>query len=192
MAKRQSSIDRLPADVLEKLHELLRDPRVTQLDATARINEILEQDGIDERVSKSAINRYDLSMRQAGEKLQQSREVAKMWIGKLGAAPQGQVGNLVNEVLRTLAFDLSLKLQDAELTEESIPDVISNLKALALAVQRLESSATMNVKREKEIRSQAREEALKDAAKVVEKVAAQHGLNAEQAAFWRQEVLGVR
>ena len=187
-----STIDRLPADILERLQELLRDPRISQLDATARINEILEEEGHEERLSKSAVNRYDLSMRKAGEKLQQSREVAKMWIGKLGAAPQGQVGNLVNEVLRTLAFDLSLKIQDAELTEESLPGVIGNRKALSLAVQRLEASSTMNVKRETEIRKQAREQALQDAAKVVEKVATQHGLNAEQAAFWRQEVLGVR
>lgn len=167
MARRQSSIDRLPADLLEKLQELLRDPRVTQLEATARINEILEAEGMEERVSKSAVNRYDLSMRQAGEKLQQSREIAKMWIGKLGAAPQGQVGNLVNEVLRTLAFDLSLKLQEAELNEDSIPDVIHNLKALALAVQRLEASATLNVKREKEIRDQTLEAAAEAVSRAV-------------------------
>lgn len=187
MTKRQSSIDRLPPDVLDQLQELLRDPRVTQLEATARINAILEEDGVDERVSKSAVNRYDLSMRQAGEKLQQSREIAKMWIGKLGAAPQGQVGNLVNEVLRTLAFDLSLKLQDAELTEESIPDVISNLKALSLAVQRLESSATMNVKREKEIRAQA----LQDAAETVVKEVTKAGLSSDTASAIRQQILGI-
>ena len=181
-----STITRLPEDILEKFHELLRDPRVTQLEATARINEILEQHGL-ERVSKSAVNRYDLSMRQTGEKLQQSREIAKMWIGKLGAAPQGQVGNLVNEILRTLAFDLSLKLQDAELNEESIPGVIGNLKALALAVQRLEASSTMNVKREKEIRLLA----LEQAAAVVEDEARAQGMDAEQAEFWRRKVLGV-
>lgn len=187
MGRQQSSIDRLPSDILEQLQELLRNPRVTQLEATARINEILAEEGEDTRVSKSAVNRYDLSMRQAGEKLQQSREIAKMWIGKLGAAPQGQVGNLVNEVLRTLAFDLSLKLQDAELTEESIPDVIHNLKALSLAVQRLEASSTMNVKREKEIRAQA----LEAAANAVEDEAMAQGMSADQADFWRRKVLGV-
>lgn len=188
MAKRSSSISKLPADILEKLNELLRDPRVTQLEATARINAILKEDGAEERISKSAVNRYDLSMREAGEKLQQSREIAKMWIGKLGAAPQGQVGNLVNEVLRTLAFDLSLKLQEAELTEESIPDVIFNLKALSLAAQRLESAATLNVKREKEIRTQA----LEEAASAVEEAAIQQGFDQDQAAFWRGKVMGVR
>jgi hypothetical protein len=164
MAK-PSTINRLPDDILERLHELLRDPRITQLEATSRINEILEAEGHEDRLSKSAVNRFDLSMRQAGAKLQQSREIAKMWIGKLGAAPQGQVGNLVNEVLRTLAFELSLKLQDAELTEETIPDVIHNLKALSLAAQRLEASATLNVKRESEIRKQALERAADNVAK---------------------------
>ncbi|MBM9605956.1 DUF3486 family protein [Desulfopila inferna] len=186
MAK-PSTIDKLPGDILEQLQELLRDPRVTQLEATARINEILEAEGHEDRLSKSSVNRYDLSMRKAGEKLQQSREVAKMWIGKLGAAPQGQVGNLVNEVLRTLAFELSLKLQDAELNEDTVPDVISNLKALSLAAQRLEASATLNVKREAEIRKQA----LEKAAEAVEDEARAQGMDADQADFWRRKVLGV-
>jgi 16S rRNA C967 or C1407 C5-methylase (RsmB/RsmF family) len=182
---RQSSIDRLPEDIREQLQELLRDPRVTQLDATARINEILAVEGHEERVTKSAVNRYDLSMREAGEKLRQSREVAKMWIGKLGAAPAGQVGHLVNEILRTLAFDLSLKLQDAELNEESLPGVISQVKALALAVQRLEASSTMNVKREAEIRKQT----LEKAAEAIGETAREAGVSAETIARIRRDVL---
>ncbi len=51
---RHSSVHRLPPDILEKLHELLRDPRVTQLEATARINAILEEEGHAQRLSKSA------------------------------------------------------------------------------------------------------------------------------------------
>ncbi|PLX49129.1 MAG: hypothetical protein C0613_08380 [Desulfobulbaceae bacterium] len=183
-----SSIDRLPPDILDKLHELLRDPRVTQLEATARINEVLADEGHDDRVTKSAVNRYDLKMREAGDKLRQSREIAKMWIGKLGAAPQGQVGNLVNEILRTLAFDLSLKLQNEELTAESLPGVISQVKGLSLAVQRLEASSTMNVKREAEIRKQARQEA----ADAAEKVGAKGGLSADSVKELREAILGVR
>ena len=185
MARRQSSIDRLPEDILDKLQELLRDPRVTQLDATRRINEILEDEGRPERLTKSAVNRYDLRMRDAGEKLRQSREVAKMWIGKLGAAPQGQVGNLVNEILRTLAFDLSLKLQDADLNEETLPGVIDQVKSLALAVQRLEASSTLNVKRETEIRKQA----LEAAAEAVGESASQQGVSQETIERIRRDVL---
>ncbi len=181
-----STIKKLPIDILEKLQELLRDPRVTQLEATARINRILTDEG-HPLVSKSAVNRYSLHMKDVGEKLQQSREVAKMWIGKLGAAPQGQLGNLVNEILRTLAFDLSLKLQDETLTEESMPGVISQLKALALSVQRLEASSTMNVKREAEIRKQA----LEQAANQVETAVKKAGLTPETVDDIRRQILGI-
>lgn len=181
----QSSIKTLPPDILERLHELLHDPRVTQLEATARINEILAAEGLPDRVSKSAVNRYDLEMRQVGERLQQSREIAKVWIGKLGAAPQGQTGLLVNEILRTLAFDLSLKLQDAELSEETIPGVISQLKSLSLAVQRLEASSTMNVKREAEIKRQA----LEAAADKVGETAREAGVSQETIERIRRDVL---
>ena len=153
-----SSVDKLPSDVLERLQELLRDRRCTQLDITASINALLEERGEDQRVSKSAINRYHVRMAEVGDKLRQSREVAAMWIGKLGAAPQGQVGNLINEILRTLAFDVSLKLQNTDLTAEEMPGVIGMLKELSLSVLRLEQAAGENVKREQEIKKQAAEE----------------------------------
>lgn len=174
MGGRQSSIDRLPADILEKLQELLRDSRCTQLDATAKINEILEAEGHPERVSKSAVNRYDMEMRKVGEKLRQSREVAEMWIGKLGAAPQGNLGHLVNEMVRTMAFDASLKMQELDVEKDEMPGWIKMMKDLALTIQRLEASATLNVKREAEIRKQAMEEA----AAIVERTGKAQGASA--------------
>lgn len=185
---RASSIERLPPDILEQLHALLRDPRVTQLDATARINAILAEDGHGTRVSKSALNRYALRMEEVGERLRESRQVAEMWIAKLGAAPQGQVGHLVNEILRTLAFDLSIKLQHDELDEESMPGVITMLKELSLSVMRLERASSENVKREQEIRNQERERA----ANRVEEVALTQGMDEAQARLWREKFLGVK
>lgn len=179
----QSSIDRLPDDVREKLQELLRDPRVTQLDATAKINEILEAEGHPDRLSKSSVNRYAMRMEDIGKRLRQSREVADMWVGKLGAAPQGKVGHLLNEMVRTLAFEAVLDFSEGD--EKASPKM---LKDLAVAVHRLERAASENVKREGEIRSQA----IEDAADVVEETAKQQGLNEEQARFWREQVLGVR
>lgn len=184
-----STIDMLPVDIKAKLQELLQDPRVTQLQVTAKINALLEENGHEERVSKSAINRYAVKMSEVGEKLRQSRDVADMFISKVGAAPQGQMGLLINEILRTLAFDITLKIQDAKLDDpETLASTIDQVKALALATQRLEQSATINVKRANEIRKQA----LSDAAEAVEKAAVQKGMNAEEASFWRQQVLGVQ
>ena len=184
--RQQSSIDRLPEDVREQLQALLRDPRVTQLQATAKINEILESDGHNERVTKSAVNRYSLKMEKAGKKVRQAREAAQMWVGELGAVPQGQVGQFVNEILRTLSFDISSMLQDGEIDPENAPAVVGMLKDLALTTMRLEKAANLNVEREQEIRKQA----LEDAAKTVDKTARTLGVSQESIAIIH-EALGI-
>lgn len=198
--KRQpSTVDLLPAGVRKQLQAMLDNPRITQLQAVDQVNAILadlraagDPEVLDpacpERVSKSAVNRYDLQMRDVGERLRQSREVADRWINQLGAAPQGQVGNLINEILRTLSFDVTLFMQSGSLDEETAPAVVGMLKDLALTSMRLEKAANLNVEREKEIRKQA----LEDAAEKVGDAAIQRGLTKEDAQFWREQVLGIR
>jgi len=179
---RASTINLLPADILEQLQELLRDPRVTQMDATAEINAILEQQGHDDRVSKSAVNRYSLKMEEVGSKLQQSREMAAMWIGKLGNAPQGQVGKLINEIIRTMAFDTAMHMSEGE---DPVPPKM--LAQLALAVQRLESAASMNEERDAKIRKQA----TVDAADVAEKSLSKQGMSKEAVQAIKNDILGL-
>ncbi|MGE4545829.1 MAG: DUF3486 family protein [Pedobacter sp.] len=195
--RQQSSIDLLPEEIRSQLQDLLNDRRVTQLQAVERINAILASmrdagklpEYAPDRLSKSAVNRYALRMEEVGAKLRQSREVAEVFISKVGAAPQGQVGLLINEMLRSMAFDLSLKLQDADLEDpEKMSATIDQVKALALAVQRLEQGASINVKRETEIRKRA----LEAAAEKVGDAAIQRGLTKEDAQFWREQVLGIR
>lgn len=184
----RSSIDQLPPDVLEQLQALLRDPRVQQLDVTAQINALLESRGEELRISKSAVNRYALRMNEAGARLKQSREIAEMWIGKLGAQPQGQLGHLINEMLRTLAFDLSMDMSKLATGDpDALPDIIKMLNTLALAVSRLEKASTDNFKREREIRR----EALQQAAEQADKIAKSQGLSAETVAALKKEILGI-
>jgi len=151
---RKSSISLLPEEFKEALHTLLRDPRFNQLDITREINTLLENRGMDERVSKSAVNRYAMKMEKIGSKLKQSRQIADLWIGKLGNQPQGQVGQLLNEVVRNLAFDTAMSLAEEE--EATDPKLI---KELAIAIEKLEKAASENEKRAEQIRKQAREEA---------------------------------
>ena len=138
MGHQQSSIDRLPATARAQLDELLRDPAVTQKEAVARINRILADLEHPETLSKSAVNRYAVRMAAIGKRMRESREVAEALIGKLGPQPQGKIGNLVNEILRSISFELSLKLTDGELDEDSAPAVAKMLKDLALVTMRLE------------------------------------------------------
>lgn len=190
---RQSSIKQLAPDLLDKLNELLRDPRINQLDATARINEILEERGEDP-ISKSAVNRYKLSMDQVGRAIRESREMADIWIGKLGAAPQSKVANLTSEIIRNSLIDLSLAIQRITMGE-SDPEVVAGavkmVKDLAFSHEKLEKAVSETTNREAKIKEQARQEALQEAAKNAEETARAQGMDEDQVTFWRNKVLGV-
>lgn len=183
-----STVELIPAEIKAQLQAWLQDPKITQEEATSRANQLLALADHPERLSKSSVNRYAVKMEEVGARLRQSREVAQMYIAQVGAAPQGQTGLLINEMLRSMAFELSLKIQDAELNDpEAMSATIDQIKALALTMQRLEQSATINVKRESEIRKQA----LSDAADAVDKVAKKGGLTSDTVQEIRRQILGI-
>ena len=89
----KSSIEKLPAGVRDELHALLRDPTVTQTDATARVNEMLEELGLPQRINRRAMSRYDQKINagagvEAGRDPESLRDVAEA-VDKLSLAVQG-------------------------------------------------------------------------------------------------------
>ena len=158
VALRPSSIDGLPEKAREALHAWLRDPGITQKEAAERTNALLEELGLPQRVTHQSVNRYDLRMRKVGEKLRQSRQVSDQWIAKLGSAPGGKLGHLVTEMLRTLAFDLTLQLQDLKLDAETLPGVVGAAGRISLMAQRLERSSEISERRERQLKREAAEE----------------------------------
>lgn len=187
----QSSVDLLPEHIREQLRAMLRDPSWTQIAAKEKINEILAAEGCEERMSYSAVNREALRMRKVGERIRQTRQMADMWIGKLGAAPQGQVGHLINETLRTLSFDLALTLQEGKVDEKTAPATIKMLKGLSLSVMRLEKAASENVKREEEIRRQERERLQRETLAAVDSADEDGGMTVDKLKEKIREVYGV-
>ena len=165
MARRPSSIDGLPEAAREALHAWLRDPGITQKDAASRTNALLEELGLPERVSRHAVNRYDLRMREVGEKLRHSRQVSEVWIAKLGSAPGGKIGHLVTEMLRTLAMDITLKINEFDLDPESLPGVVDAAAKVTLMAQRLERASEISARRERQLKREAAEELAEKVAK---------------------------
>ena len=183
---KQSTITTLPTDILEQLQALLRDPRVTQMEATQRINAILAEQG-EEPISKSAVNRYSLSMDKVGAKLSQSRAIADMWIGKLGNEPQGKVGALLNEMVRNLAFESAMRM-----SEDEKPTDPKLVKELAIAIDKLERAASINQKTAIEIEKRVLEKAASNIDKL-EAGAQKSGkkLDAETLKAVREEIYGL-
>lgn len=177
----KSTIKTLAPELLEQLQDWLRDPRITQLEATERLNELLEEVGEAPR-SKSAVNRYAVQMNEIGAKIQQSREMADMWIGKFGNEPQGKVGQMLNEMIRNLAFNTTIDLAEGE--EVVSPKLI---KELAWAVEKLENASTINEKRQREIEKAI----LQKAAAETEKAIVEAGLSADTANEIKKKILGL-
>ena len=74
---RPTSIYRFPPDAMEALDGWLRDPEITQLEAAARVNALLAESHPGHApVSRSAVNRYYMSMRWSGRWRTDARLVA--------------------------------------------------------------------------------------------------------------------
>ncbi len=155
----RSKIDSLPAEAREALDGWLKDPGTTQKEATRRVNELLENMGQGERrLSPLAVHRYDLKMRATDERNRQARVISEVWVDRFGSEPAGQAGQLVIEMLRTLTFDLALRLQNSELDDNSLPDLIEAAAKVTLMAQRLERLNEIKTRLEREIKREAEEE----------------------------------
>ena len=178
-----SIIDRMPLEVREALEGWLRDPIITRAEATRLVNEKLEEMGLCEmQVTRQTVSRHgrlmrapgfadkrkqeeqriadrhERRMRETGERLRRSRLLAESLVGKAGMTADGEMSNLVNEMLRTLAFDLAYRLRDAALDDEKLPGVVEAAVKVSLMAQRLERSSEIAARRERETERQDAEE----------------------------------
>ena len=184
-----STVDLLPEHIRAELQALIQDPRITIIEATERINAVLAREGHEDRLSKSSVGRAAQRWKKIGDRIRQTREIGEMFIAKVGAAPMGDVGLAINEMLRTMACELSEKILDADLEDpETMNATIDQVKALALAVQRLEQSASVNVKRKAEIQKQALEKAASVAVKAAKSI---RGATDDQIEQIRADILGL-
>ncbi|MFP7605185.1 DUF3486 family protein [Serratia quinivorans] len=181
---RSSKVDLLPDAIRDALHQMLRDKRHTQEEIREAINALIDQHDLpdDMQLSRTGLNRYASRMEAIGSKIRASREMAEIWAAKLGSAPTSDVGKLLMEFVKTLAFETTMSLSEGD-----DPVAPKALGQLALVAQRIEAAQMVSHKREKEIRQAFAEEA----AEAAEKVTKQAGLTAETAATIRREILGI-
>lgn len=146
---RKSSIDTLDPDIRSRIDALLKQGGLT-LDQI--LGQIRNAYPAAEIPSRSALGRYSQRFEEIGQRMRESREVAKVWADRLGNEPQGDIGRLVMELLRTMAFDATLAMQEPD-EEGKIsldPDAINTL---SLAMARLEAAGKANLQRESAMRA---------------------------------------
>lgn len=186
---RKSKVNLLPQVIRDQLHAFIRSGDMHQTDIREAINQMIEEAGLpeDAKLSRTGLNRYAQKFEGVGERIRQSREVAEVWISKLGQAPTSDVGKLLQEFVRTMAFETSMKLMDEAAEDGAEPISPKALGQLALVVQRIEAASMSSLKVEKEIRSAFAVEA----ANTAEKVAKTAGLTKEAVELLKREILGI-
>jgi hypothetical protein len=178
---RKAKIDRMPPEAREFLNELLRNPAISQCEMTAKINHQLVTLGLEPSIKEDNVNRYAARVNKVGSKLAQSREVAELWVNKMGSAPSGKLGLMLNEIIGTLAFDLTLDLSENPDTNVDRQKLAKTLKDLSQLVKTLEEASQVNEKRTAKLIRDAKLEA----AEAIEKECVKKGLSSDAVKTFR-------
>lgn len=186
---------------VELLHPQLRQAVDELVRGGATIERIVEHlhtlaPGVDPAAdlpSESAVGRYKQKAEASMRRFREAQSVAKVWVDKFGAEPQGDVGLMVTQLLGAVAFRTVADLDGA-------PEPIDpqSLMFLAKAMKDMAGAETSAVQRER-VRIAARREL---AAEVARKAATEadaaraeaksKGLSDEQADWIRARILGVQ
>lgn len=185
----KSKIQQLPDDIRSQLATMLRSDSMSQKAILEEINQLIREAGLppEDQISRTGLNRYFKRMELAGSRMAEARATAEVWTSKLGQAPTSEVGKLLQEFVRTMAFETSMKMMDASDGEEGKMIDPKSLGQLALVIQRVEQAAMTSHKVEKEIRAAFAAEVADKAETIVK----QAGLTAETAADIRRQILGI-
>ena len=173
---RKSSIESLPPDIQVAVNAALRQGWTID-DIVGHVRDM----GGD--VSRSAVGRYKQRFEQIGRKMRETRDVAKVWIDKLGEEPDGDVARLLTELIRTIAFKTSMTLAE--------DDDAVDPKHLAMLARSIKDLATAD-RATAELALKLRREIADEAAEAVETVAKERGLSADAVDEIKRKILGVR
>lgn len=169
---RKSTIARMDPRIREAVDAAIREGRATIADIVGIIK------AMGGEASSSSVGRYKQRAEEQMKKFREAQEIAKVWIGKLQADPEGDVGRLLAEMLRTTAFQTIGDMEEAD--PQSLMFLAKALKDLA-STDKLTADRILLVRRE----------AAKEAAEKVTSVGRAKGLSKETVDELRKEILGV-
>ena len=177
---RPSTLTKLPADVLDKLHSDIRAGHYTIDDLTARLRDMLG----DAAPSRGAVGRYVKSAREQMAVFAEAQEVAKVWVERLETEPDGDVARLMPQMLRTIAFQTMTSMgQDGEVEP-------SEIMLLARAIKDTASADNLTAKRILVIREEERKRLAAKMTEAVDVASKEQGLSEDTAAIIRQAIEG--
>lgn len=181
---RKSTIRRLHRDIRDQIGVLLDQGRTLD-----EIRDHLTQLGAE--VSRSALGRYKKHIDKVSERIRRSREVAEALVRNFGEEPEGKTARLNIELLHSVLNDMLMQIpspgEDGE--DEDGPLVELDPKGAMLLAKAVDHLAKAK-KSDADLLSKLKEQARKEAAQAVKKVADKFGVSDEAKRAIRAE-LGV-
>lgn len=174
-ASRPSNITKLDPAIKQAVDTAVREGRAT-------IDEIvLLVEGLGGEASRSSVGRYVKNARERMEDYRQATQVAAVWVDKLGKEPEGDVGRMLLEMLRVVAFKTIGELDQAS------PE---DLMFLGKALKDFAGADKLAVDKAINLRKLIAVEAAKVATDVA-KTAKKAGLSDETVEMIRSKILGI-
>ena len=134
--------------------------------------------------SRSSVGRYVKNASEQLKKFREAQEIAKVWIGKLNAEPDGDVGRLLAEMLKTVAFQ-----QIADMGESEGDDRPSSMDLMLVAKSLDHLSKAQKTDVDRILR--VRKEFAAQAADAAAKTATAKGLSSDTIEEIKRSILGI-
>ena len=172
---RPSSITALDPAIKAAVDTAIREGRLT----IDQIVKLIADNGAD--ASRSAVGRYVKNNKERMEEYRQAAQTAAVWVDKVGKEPEGDVGRLVLEMLRMVAFRTvgGIEVAGAE-----------DLMFLARAIKDMAGTDKLVVDREINVRKLIAARAEKVAGEMA-KTAKKAGLSDTTIETIRAQILGI-
>ncbi len=174
---RKSTIAQLDPQIREAVDAAIREGRATIEDLVLLIK------SYGATASRSSVGRYVKNATEQLARYREAQEVAKVWIGKLTDEPEGDVGRLLAEMLRTVAFQQIGQMGDGEATPKPM-----DIMLVAKALEHLAKSEKTAVDRTVKIR----DEFARQAADAAAKVGKSKGVSADTIDEIKRSILGIK
>lgn len=168
----------------------LEDPLRSEVDRLVRagwtIEDIRSQlASLGAKISHGAMGRYVKKARESMEIYKQGQEVARVWLDRLESDPQGDVGRLLPEMLRGIAFSTLSHMAEGDKAKAVKPMEVMLLAKAIKDLSATSKEAFAIEKARQEARAQAERELLAKQAKQLEKVSKAAGVTPETQAAIR-------
>ncbi|MEX2155095.1 MAG: DUF3486 family protein [Gemmatimonadaceae bacterium] len=179
----KSSIARLPTQIREQLERMIREGTYTIDEMVAEIR------GMGGDVKRTAVGDFKQRMEERLTRVREAQEVGRVWVEKLGENPDSPMGQLVAEVLKTVAFRT---ITDLDASNETVKPM--DLMLLSRALKEISGAQKVDHEHRRKLRDEFLTEMKAKAtaaAGVAEKEARAAGLTDDAVALMRKHVLGV-